>query len=96
MTFRQWLIELLKDERGGTSIKPVIVLLGSVVLCASMLMGAWIKDFTPSDNLVNAIMIIVSIGMGADTADKFSYRPKFNFDGEENKDDGTPPPKKEE
>lgn len=80
MTFKEWIIELLKDERGGVSIKPVITLIGSLVLCISMLMQAWIPAFNPSDTLVNAIMIVTGIGMGADTMDKFSYRPKFNFD----------------
>ena len=95
MTFKKWIIELLKDERGGVSIKPFITLLGTLILCISMLMGAWIPEFTPSDTLVNAIMIITSIGMGADTADKFSYRPKYNFkeESEENGDDDPPPPK---
>jgi hypothetical protein len=85
MTFKEWLLELLKDERGGVSIKPVITLIGSLVLCISMLMQAWIPGFNPSDTLVNAIMIVTGIGMGADTMDKFSYRPKYNF--EEGKED---------
>jgi hypothetical protein len=29
-------------------------------------------DFAPSPELVNAVMIITGIGMGADTLDKFS------------------------
>jgi hypothetical protein len=31
-------------------------------------------DFAPSDNLVNAVLVITAIGMGADTLDKFSHK----------------------
>jgi hypothetical protein len=93
MTFKAWIIELLKDERGGTSIKPVIVLIGTLVLCTTLLLQATIEGFVPSDNIVNAIMIITGIGMGADTMDKFSYKPKYNFK-EEDKDEGITPPEK--
>jgi hypothetical protein len=33
-------------------------------------------DFAPSPELVNAVMIITGIGMGADTIDKFSAKKK--------------------
>lgn len=95
MTFKAWIIELLKDERGGTSIKPVIVLLGSLVLFTTLILQAVVKGFMPSDNIVNAVMIIVGIGMGADTMDKFSYRPKYDFKEEDDKGDNPPPEKPE-
>jgi hypothetical protein len=34
-------------------------------------------DIKPSEDLVNAVMIITAIGMGADTLDKFSHKRKF-------------------
>ncbi len=75
MTFKEWVIEAFKDERGATSIKPVIAFIGSIFLCGTMIINA-IKgnDFNPSSDLVNAVMIITAIGMGADTLDKFSSR----------------------
>jgi hypothetical protein len=33
-------------------------------------------EFAPSPELVNAVMIITGIGMGADTFDKFSSKKK--------------------
>ena len=31
-------------------------------------------DFAPSPELVNAVLVITAIGMGADTLDKFSHK----------------------
>ena len=75
MTFKNWIIELFKDERGSTSIKPVIALMGALFLCTAMLLNSISKkEFDPSNELINAVMIITCIGMGADTIDKFSKR----------------------
>jgi hypothetical protein len=32
------------------------------------------KDFAPAPELVNAVMVITAIGMGADTLDKFTKK----------------------
>jgi hypothetical protein len=34
------------------------------------------EHFKPADELVNAVMIITAIGMGADTVDKFTKKSK--------------------
>jgi hypothetical protein len=73
MTFKEWVIELFKDERGSISIKPVVAFVGSLFLCVTMMLNSFSHaDFAPSPELVNAVMIITGIGMGADTLDKFS------------------------
>ena len=73
MTFKEWVIELFKDERGSISIKPVVAFVGSMFLCITMMLNSFSHaDFAPSSELVNAVMIITGIGMGADTLDKFS------------------------
>ena len=75
MNFKKWIIELFKDERGSTSIKPVIAFVGALFLCMTMLLNSFSHaDFAPSPELVNAVMIITGIGMGADTLDKFSHK----------------------
>lgn len=75
MSFKSWVIELFEDERKHTSIKPIIALLGSLSLCIIMIIDATMKGgFTPSTSLIDAVMIITSIGMGADSLDKFSFR----------------------
>ena len=77
MNFKQWIIDLFKDERGSTSIKPVIAFLGALFLCATMTANSFsLADFKPSAELVNAVMIITAIGMGADSLDKFSFKNK--------------------
>ena len=77
MTFKQWLIDLFKDERGSTSIKPVIAFVGTLFLCGTMLANSFShEDFKPAAELVNAVMVITAIGMGADTLDKFTAKKK--------------------
>lgn len=75
MTFKQWLIELFKDERGAISVKPVVAFIGAMFLCITMIANSYSsKDIAPSDKLVDAVMIITAIGMGADTVDKFTKK----------------------
>jgi len=77
MNFKAWVIDLFKDERGSTSIKPVIAFIGSLFLCVTMLLNSYTHEqFKPAAELVNAVMVITAIGMGADTLDKFSFKGK--------------------
>ena len=77
MNFKEWIIDLFKDERGAISIKPVVAFVGSLFLCGTMLANSFSEaHFKPSEELVNAVMIITAIGMGADTLDKFSNKKK--------------------
>ena len=49
MKFKQWIIDLFKDERGSTSIKPVIAFVGALFLCGTMLANSFSHaDFAPS------------------------------------------------
>jgi len=72
VSFKTWIVNLFEDERGMTSIKPVIAFLGAVFLCVSMIINGIFPDYEPADFFVEAIMIITAIGMGADSIDKFS------------------------
>jgi Flp pilus assembly pilin Flp len=75
MNFKQWVIDLFKDERGATSIKPVVAFIGALFLCGTMLANSFSEaHFKPSEELVNAVMVITVIGMGADTVDKFTKK----------------------
>ena len=77
MKFKEWAIELFKDERGSISVKPVIAFVGAMFLCVTMILNSFSHaDFAPSPELVNAVMLITGIGMGADTLDKFSHKKK--------------------
>lgn len=82
MNFKEWVIELFKDERGSISIKPVVAFVGSLFLCGTMLANSFTHgDIKPSAELVNAVMVITAIGMGADTLDKFSHKKKEENEG---------------
>ena len=75
MTFKEWVIDLFKDERGAISVKPVIAFVGALFLCGTMLVNSFSHgDIKPSADLVNAVMVITAIGMGADTLDKFTHK----------------------
>lgn len=75
MTFKKWVIDLFKDERGSTSVKPVIAFMGAVFLCVSMVVNSLSHSgFSPSETLVDAVLVITAIGMGSDTLDKFSFK----------------------
>lgn len=75
LTFKQWLIDLFEDERGITSIKPLISFFGSLLIFTTMVINASTNGkFLPSDSLLNAVLAITAIGLGADSVDKFSKR----------------------
>jgi len=75
MTFTKWVIDLFKDERGSISIKPVVAFIGALFLCGTMTANSFSEEhFKPADSLVNAVMVITAIGLGADSLDKFSKK----------------------
>ena len=75
MNFKQWIIDLFKDERGSTSIKPLVAFIGTMFLCVTMTLNSFSEEhFKPADSLVDAVMIITAIGLGADSLDKFSKK----------------------
>jgi hypothetical protein len=83
MKFKDWVVELFKDERGSTSIKPVVAFVGSMFLCVTMTINSFShEDFKPADSLVDAVMIITAIGLGADSLDKFSKKKVEKSDEE--------------
>jgi hypothetical protein len=77
MTFKEWIIDLFKDEKGSISVKPVIAFIGALFLCGTMLANSFTEEhFKPAAELVNAVMVVTAIGMGADSLDKFSPKKK--------------------
>ena len=89
MTFKEWVLELLRDERGSVSIKPVVAIIGTIFLCSSLMISALSKKSIEfSDTLINSVMVITCIGLGADTVDKFSYkRGESNYGGRQDYSD---------
>jgi hypothetical protein len=77
MTFKQWLIDLFKDERGSTSVKPVVALLLSLCLGGTLIANSFSHgDIKPSDSLVNAVIVVIVVAIGGDTADKYTTLKK--------------------
>ena len=77
MKFKEWVLDLFKDERGSTSIKPVVALICTIFLCVTMTANSFTHgDIKPSEDLVNAVMLITMVCLGTDTADKFSFKKK--------------------
>lgn len=75
--FKNWILELTKDERGSFSVKPVIAIIGALFLCVMLAIDCLTTiDLEPSESLVEAVVVITAIGMGADSLDKFSFKNK--------------------
>ena len=68
MNFKQFIKDMLTDDRGSTSHKRVIVSLGAIVLFVAL--------FVPQINIHVAELVagIVAVGMGFTTWDKFSNK----------------------
>lgn len=84
--FITWLDKLLKDERGEPSVNPLISLLGTSCLIICLFVNLFVH-ITPSQLLVDAIVIIICVGMGSNTVDKFSFKKDKK---DETKNDNTP------
>jgi hypothetical protein len=79
MNFKSWILDLFKDERGSTSIKPVVAFMCALFLCITLTANSFNhKDIAPSDGLVDAVMYICIAAMLGDTGDKFSLRKKLD------------------
>ena len=66
---------LLSDERGQQSTKRVLALIGTLFLCATLIVGICVgAGHAPNSEVVSAIEFIVIACIGATTVDKFSHR----------------------
>lgn len=75
MTFKQWVLDLFKDERGSTSMKPVIGLFLALCLGGTLLANSFTHgDIKPSDSLVEWVAITLIAMVAGDTVDKFSKK----------------------
>jgi hypothetical protein len=74
MGFISWLQDLFRDERGSTSIKPVVGLICALTLCVILFINCYKSDLKLEDVIVNAVLLLAIVGIGADTVDKFSIK----------------------
>ena len=66
--------DLFRDERGSTSIKPVVGLICALTLCIILFINCYKSDLKLEDVIVNAVLLLAIVGIGADTVDKFSIK----------------------
>lgn len=79
MTLSKTLLEMLKDERGQVSIKPVIAFLLSITLAVTLVINTiHPKEFQPADALIWGIVSVVIAAIAGDTTDKFSFKELLN------------------
>lgn len=84
ITFKEWIIDLFRDEEDHASVKPFVAIVGAFFLCGSLVASA-VSNYAPLDSLVDSVMIITAIGMGSDTVDKFTRKNNFRkFDTYQN------------
>jgi hypothetical protein len=75
MKFKEWVIDLFKDERGSTSMKPVIGLFLALCLGTALVVTSVSKlQIKPSDTLVQWVAITLISMVAGDTLDKFSKK----------------------
>jgi hypothetical protein len=75
MKFRKVILEMLEDERGQISIKPVIAFVLSLTLGVTLVINTMHpKEFQPAEALIWGVVSIVIAAIAGDTTDKFSFK----------------------
>lgn len=67
MAFKDFVSSMLQDERGSTSSKRVVAIIGALVLYI-----AFLFHIPVNNHLADLITGIVGVGLGLTTWDKFS------------------------
>jgi hypothetical protein len=76
------MIKFIKDMFGGgdTSIKRVIAFLGFLFLAVTMLLNSYQHEsIKPSEDLVDAVKVIVLVCIGGNVAEKFLMKKSDNI-----------------
>jgi hypothetical protein len=84
------MIKFIKDmfSGGDTSIKRVIAFLGFLFIAITMLLNSYSHaDIKPSEDLVDAVKVIVLVCIGGNVAEKFLMKKSDNITATP-----TPPP----
>jgi len=69
---KNFIVSMLTDERGSTSSKRVIGFICGLSLCITMFINGFTKSLNPDPILVNAVLTLACVSLGATTFDKFS------------------------
>lgn len=75
MSLKTIFIDLLKDERGNISVKPMIAVFSTIILTIclfySVVRGLEISE---SSHIIDGFIIIICTCIGGDSIDKFSFK----------------------
>ena len=84
MKVSKGIMEMLKDERGQISIKPVIAFVLSITLGVTLVINTTHpKEFQPAEAMIWGVVSIVVASIAGDTADKFSFKQLIKKKDEE-------------
>lgn len=71
----EWLKKVLQDEKDNPSSKRLIAMVGSSILFISLLFSVILPfDINPSPALVDGVVWVIAVCLGATTVDKFSVK----------------------
>lgn len=75
MKFKKVILEMLRDERGQISIKPVIAFILSLVLGTTLIINTTHpKEFQPAEAMIWGVVSVIIAAIAGDTTDKFSFK----------------------
>lgn len=75
MKFKKVILEMLEDERGHISIKPVIAFILTLVLGTTLIINTTHpKEFQPAEAMIWGVVSVIIAAIAGDTTDKFSFK----------------------
>lgn len=75
MKLSKVILEMLEDERGHISIKPVIAFILTLVLGTTLIINTTHpKEFQPADAMIWGVVSVIVAAIAGDTTDKFSFK----------------------
>lgn len=87
MKTREILVEMLRDERGSVSVKPVLGFLLGITMGVTLVINTLHpKEFQPSEGLIWGVVAVIIACVGADTVDKFSIKDLANRSGKKDEE----------
>lgn len=75
MKFKKVILEMLRDERGQISVKPVIAFILTLVLGTTLVINTTHpKEYQPAEAMIWGVVSVIVAAITGDTADKFSFK----------------------
>jgi len=79
MKSKDILVDMLRDERGNVSVKPVLGFLLGITMGVTLVINTiHPKEYQPSEGMIWGVVAVIIACVGADTVDKFSVKEMMN------------------